>query len=105
MENKLIVDEFNILDFELHENYKSVRIIDEKANFPISWLNTQGYCEYSLYLEYCQGVSTAPTREMLEGTEGHFRLEENLRKLPSHQLLRMLLNYPRKRKSYPGKCL
>ena len=51
MENKLIVDEFNILDFELHENYKSVRIIDEKANFPISWLNTQGYCEYSLYLE------------------------------------------------------
>ena len=79
MENKLIVDEFNILDFELHENYKSVRIIDEKANFPISWLNTQGYCEYSLYLEYCQGVSTAPTREMLEGTEGHFRLEEKFK--------------------------
>ena len=79
MENKLIVDEFNILDFELHENYKSVRIIDEKANFPISWLNTQGYCEYSLYLEYCQGVSTAPTREMLEGTEGHSRLEEKFK--------------------------
>ena len=79
MENKLIVDEFNILDFELHENYKSVRIIDEKANFPISWLNTQGYCEYSLYLEYCQGVSTAPTREMLEGTEGHSKLEEKFK--------------------------
>ena len=43
MENKLIIDEFNILDFERHENYKMVRIIDEKANFPISWLNTQGY--------------------------------------------------------------
>ena len=33
MENKLIVDEFNILDFERHDNYKMVRIIDEKANF------------------------------------------------------------------------
>ena len=75
MENKLIVDEFNIMEFELHENYKMVRIIDEKPNFPISWLNTQGYCEYSLYLEYCQGVSTAPTREMTIGSEEHGKLE------------------------------
>ncbi|MBQ6138757.1 MAG: Dna2/Cas4 domain-containing protein [Methanobrevibacter sp.] len=79
MENKFIIDEYNILDFELHENYKMVRIIDEKANFPISWLNTQGYCEYSLYLEYCQGVSTAPTREMVEGTHGHAVLEEKFK--------------------------
>lgn len=75
MENKLIVDEFNILDFERHDNYKMVRIIDEKANFPISWLNTQGYCEYSLYLEYCQGVSTAPTQEMTIGSDEHEKLE------------------------------
>ena len=75
MENKLIMDEFNISDFELHESYKMVRIIDEKANFPISWLNTQGYCEYSLYLEYCKGVSTAPTYEMTLGSHEHSELE------------------------------
>ena len=79
MENKLIESEFNILDFEPHENFKSVRIIEEKANFPISWLNTQGYCEYSLYLEYSQGISTAPTMEMTEGTRGHAILEEKFK--------------------------
>ena len=79
MENKLILSEYNILDFEPHENYKMVRIINEKPNFPISWLNTQGYCEYSLYLEYCEGISTAPTQEMKEGTEGHAVLEEKFK--------------------------
>ena len=79
MENKLIESEFNILDFEPHENFKSVRIIEEKANFPISWLNTQGYCEYSLYLEYSQGISTAPTMEMTEGTRGHAILEKKFK--------------------------
>lgn len=79
MENKLIESEFNILDFEPHENFKSVRIIEEKANFPISWLNTQGYCEYSLYLEYSQGISTAPTMEMTEGSRGHAILEEKFK--------------------------
>ena len=75
MANKLIVNEYNISDFEPHENYKLVRIIDEKANFPISWLNTQGYCEYSLYLEYYQGIKTGPTKEMTLGTEEHAHLE------------------------------
>ncbi|MBO7695269.1 MAG: Dna2/Cas4 domain-containing protein, partial [Methanobrevibacter sp.] len=28
---------------------------------------------------YCQGVSTAPTQEMVEGTEGHHRLEEKFK--------------------------
>ena len=79
MENKLIVNEINILDYEPHENFKMVRIIDDKANFPISWLNTQQYCEYSLYLEYCQGISTAPTKEMTEGTRGHAVLEEKFK--------------------------
>lgn len=79
MENKLIIDDFNILDFEPHENFRSVRIIDEKANFPISWLNTQAYCEYSLYLEYSEGIRTGPTREMIEGTKGHAELEEKFK--------------------------
>ena len=79
MENKLIMSEFNILDYEPHENFKMVRIVDEKANFPISWLNTQGYCEYSLFLEYYEGISTAPTKEMTEGTRGHALLEEKFK--------------------------
>ena len=79
MENKLIQNEINILDFEPHENFKMVRIINDKANFPISWLNTQGYCEYSLYLEHCQGIITAPTKEMAEGTKGHAILEEKFK--------------------------
>lgn len=79
MENKLIENEFNIMDFEPHKNFRSVRIIEDKANFPISWLNTQGYCEYSLYLEYSQGISTAPTAEMTEGSRGHAILEEKFK--------------------------
>ena len=79
MENKLIQMEYNILDYEPHKNYKMVWIIEDKSNFPISWLNTQAYCEYSLYLEYSEGVSTAPTREMTEGTMGHAKLEEKFK--------------------------
>ena len=79
MENKLIESEFNIMDFEPHENFRSVRIVEDKANFPISWLNTQQYCEYSLYLEYCLGKTTAPTKEMVEGTHGHHVLEEKFK--------------------------
>ena len=35
--------------------------------FPISWLNIQGYCEYSLYLQYFKGITTAPTKAMTGG--------------------------------------
>ena len=79
MENKLIQMDYDILEYEPHKNYKKVRIINDRPNFPISWLNTQAYCEYSLYLEYYEGISTAPTRQMTEGTKGHAILEEKFK--------------------------
>ena len=35
---------------------KGLQIIEGKNNFPISWLNKQGYCEYQLYLEHMKGI-------------------------------------------------
>lgn len=75
MENKLITNGLDDIEMEYHPHIRGVQIIEGKNNFPISWLNTQGYCEYSLYLEYFKGVTTGPTREMTEGTRGHAELE------------------------------
>lgn len=79
MENKIIINGVDDLNIEYHPNIKGVQIIEGKNNFPISWLNTQGYCEYSLYLEYFKGVTTAPTPQMTEGTEEHLKLEEKFK--------------------------
>lgn len=54
MENKIITDLNKNLDIKYHPNIKGVQIIEGKNNFPISWLNQQGYCEYQLYLQYFQ---------------------------------------------------
>lgn len=40
--------EYEIKD---HPSIKGLQIIEGENNFPISWLNQQGYCEYQLYLE------------------------------------------------------
>ncbi len=64
---------------ENHPTIKGAKIIDGKLNFPISWLNQQGYCEYSIYLEYMEGISTAPTAEMMEGQEVHQKLEDKFK--------------------------
>lgn len=48
MENKIITDLNKDLDIKYHPNIKGVQIIEGKNNFPISWLNQQGYCEYQL---------------------------------------------------------
>ena len=79
MENKIIINGVDDLNIEYHPNIKGVQIIEGKNNFPISWLNTQGYCEYSLYLEYFKGVTTAPTPQMTEGNEEHLKLEEKFK--------------------------
>ena len=59
---------------------KGIQIINGVANFPISWLNKQGYCEYSIYLEHHKGISVAPTIAMTNGTNVHKKLEDDFQK-------------------------
>ncbi|WP_458455116.1 CRISPR-associated protein Cas4 [Methanobrevibacter sp.] len=63
-------------DIKKHPSIKGVQIIEGKNNFPISWLNQQGYCEYQLYLEYMKGIETQPTAAMTHGSEIHHKLED-----------------------------
>lgn len=63
-------------DTKNHPSIKGLQIIEDKNNFPISWLNQQGYCEYQLYLENIKGIETAPTPEMTHGSQIHHELEE-----------------------------
>ena len=79
MENKLIHVNNDDLDIQYHPDIKGLQIVEGKNNFPISWLNIQGYCEYSLYLQYFKGITTAPTKAMTSGTEVHSQLEEKFK--------------------------
>ena len=63
-------------DTKDHPSIKGLQIIDGKNNFPISWLNQQGYCEYQLYLENMKGIETQPTPAMTQGSKIHHELEE-----------------------------
>ncbi|HTX60717.1 MAG TPA: PD-(D/E)XK nuclease family protein [Methanobacterium sp.] len=63
-----------------HPSISQVRVIESQNNFPISWLNTQAYCEYSIFLENVKGITTEPTKAMREGTKGHSELETEFRK-------------------------
>lgn len=58
-----------------HPSISGVKIIENKNNFPISWLNTQGYCEYSIFLENVQKIKAAPTSAMIQGSREHSVLE------------------------------
>ncbi len=78
MENKLITN-INNLDIKKHPKIKGMQIIEGKNNFPISWLNKQGYCEYQLYLEHLKGIEVGKTNAMKRGTEIHEKLEENFK--------------------------
>ena len=62
-----------------HPTISQVKIIEERNNFPISWLNKQGFCEYGIYLENVKGIEIKPTKSMLEGTKVHATLEANFR--------------------------
>ena len=62
-----------------HPTISQVKIIEDKNNFPISWLNKQGFCEYGIYLENVKGIEIKPTRSMIEGTKVHETLEANFR--------------------------
>lgn len=63
-----------------HPSISQVRILENQNNFPISWLNTQAYCEYSIFLENVKGITAKPTKAMQEGTKGHIDLENEFKK-------------------------
>ncbi len=62
-----------------HPNITQVKIIKNKNNFPISWLNKQGFCEYGIYLENVKGIKAKPTEAMIDGIRGHAVLESKFR--------------------------
>ena len=80
MENKLISNYSHNYEIKNHPNIKGMQIIEGKNNFPISWLNKQGYCEYQLYLEHLKGVEVGRTAAMKRGSEVHEKLEEEFKK-------------------------
>ena len=62
-----------------HPTVSQVKIIENKNNFPISWLNKQGYCEYGIFLENVRQIKTAPTAAMINGVKEHSILEEKFK--------------------------
>lgn len=76
MQQKNITGFDNEYTIKKHPDIKDVQIIEGKNNFPISWLNQQGYCEYQIYLEYMEGIETAPTGAMTHGSQIHQQLED-----------------------------
>ena len=79
MKNKLINNLKNSYEIEKHPRIKGIQIIDNQNNFPISWLNQQGYCEYSLYLEHFKQIETKPTQAMTTGVAEHQKLEDKFK--------------------------
>ena len=63
-----------------HPTINKVNILEDQNNFPISWLNTQAYCEYCIFLENVKGIAAKPTKAMMEGTKGHEELEVRFKK-------------------------
>ena len=80
MEQKNINEYEKKYEFKDHPSIKGLKIIEGKNNYPISWLNQQGYCEYQIYLEYVKGIETQPTRAMTHGSQIHQELEDIFKK-------------------------
>ena len=76
MEQKNISKYEKEYEIKEHPSVKGLQIIEGKSNFPISWLNKQGYCEYQLYLEHMKGIKVGPTKAMTHGSEIHKQLED-----------------------------
>lgn len=76
MQQKNIIGYEKEYETKDHPSIKGLQIIEGKNNFPISWLNKQGYCEYQLYLEYMKGIESPATPEMTHGSEIHQQLED-----------------------------
>ena len=75
MQQKNITEYGKEYEIKNHPDIKGVQIIEGKNNFPISWLNKQGYCEYQIYLENMKGIETPATPEMTHGSDIHNQLE------------------------------
>ncbi len=80
MEQKNINEYEKKYEFKDHPSIKGLKIIEGKNNYPISWLNQQGYCEYQIYLEYVKGIETQPTMAMTHGSQIHQELEDIFKK-------------------------
>ena len=80
MLQKNIIEYGKEYDTKDHPSIKGLQIIEGKNNFPISWLNQQGYCEYQIYLEYMKGIETQPTKAMTHGSQIHKELEDIFKK-------------------------
>lgn len=76
MEQKNITEYEREYESKPHPSIKGLEIIEGKSNFPISWLNQQGYCEYQLYLQYMKGIERPATPEMTHGSDIHNQLED-----------------------------
>lgn len=64
-----------------HPKIKQVLIFkNNKYNFPISWLNQQGYCEYAIKLEKMDLIEVEDTPEMITGRQIHTNLEKDFLK-------------------------
>ena len=75
MKNLKLNNQYDTKNIRNHPTIRQVQIIENKPNFPISWLNIQGYCEYCLYLEKFQGITRSATKQMIAGTKQHNKLE------------------------------
>lgn len=58
-----------------HPKISQIKIVEGRNVFPISWLNTQDYCEYQILIENIIKIKVEPTKKMIEGTKEHERLE------------------------------
>lgn len=51
-------------------------MINDIPLFPISWLHSQSYCEYQLFLEKFKKIQVEKTQEMIQGCLVHKQLEK-----------------------------
>ncbi len=60
MKNKLINNPNIKYEAIKHPKINGIQIINGKNNFPISWLNQQGYCEYSYIFNILKELKQPP---------------------------------------------
>lgn len=84
-----------------NESHKPQKIrglitIDGHSLFPISWLGTQAFCEYQLYLENWKGIIVKPTKSMKKGKLVHTQLKAEFDKEALPASIHGILNESRK---------